>query len=126
MKLLFFLIALMGYSTVGLTQIKTITPEKAALLIKKKNVTVLDVRTESEIKEGFIPKSLNIDVLQEDRFREEIKKLNKKSKYIIYCRSGKRSLTAATIMKNQGFKNVINMEGGILNWNGPISKNKNQ
>lgn len=126
MKLLFFLIGLMGYSTVGLTQIKTITPEKAALLIKKKNVTVLDVRTESEIKEGFIPKSLNIDVLQEDRFREEIKKLNKKSKYIIYCRSGKRSLTAATIMQKQGFKNVINMEGGILNWTGPLTKNKNQ
>lgn len=126
MKLLFILIALMGYSTVGLTQIKTITAEKAAWMMKKKNVTVLDVRTEAEVREGAIAKSVNLDVLQEDRFREEIKKLNKKSKYIIYCRSGKRSLTAATIMKNQGFKNVINMEGGILNWTGPVSKNKNQ
>lgn len=122
MKLLFILIALMGYSTVGLTQIKTITAEKAAWMMKKKNVTVLDVRTEAEVREGAIAKSVNLDVLQEDRFREQIKKLNKKSKYIIYCRSGKRSLTAATIMQKQGFKNVINMEGGILTWKGPIEK----
>jgi sulfur-carrier protein adenylyltransferase/sulfurtransferase len=36
---------------------------------------------------------------------------------IVYCRSGGRSLQFAQVLKQQGFKNVKSMAGGVLLWN---------
>ncbi len=35
---------------------------------------------------------------------------------MIYCRSGARSDYAATMMRNKGFKNVVNVLGGMNSW----------
>mgnify|MGYP005839900393 FL=1 len=35
---------------------------------------------------------------------------------IVYCRSGRRSATAQAFMREAGFKNVRNLEGGMLAW----------
>lgn len=43
-------------------------------------------------------------------------KLDRDKKYLVYCRSGKRSKSAQEIMKELGFKEVINMTGGFMDW----------
>ena len=43
---------------------------------------------------------------------------NKDREVIVYCRSGMRSGTAKQILVQQGFKNVRNLLGGVLAWQG--------
>jgi rhodanese-related sulfurtransferase len=42
-------------------------------------------------------------------------------KVIVHCRSGARSLQFAQILKQQGFKDVRSMAGGILLWNKDVN-----
>lgn len=124
MRILYILVFFFSITNSLNAQIKDITVDEAMRYLKKKKIILLDVRTEVEVKESHIPKSIHIDVLQEEDFLEQIKKLDKKSTYIIYCRSGKRSVTAAERMQQEGFTSVLNMKGGILSWKGPLIKNK--
>ena len=76
---------------------------------------ILDVRTKEECSESKIPGSLNIDYYSEN-FKDNLDKLNKNLNYYIYCRSGNRSGKTVIILREKGFKNVFNLEGGILAW----------
>jgi molybdopterin/thiamine biosynthesis adenylyltransferase/rhodanese-related sulfurtransferase len=42
--------------------------------------------------------------------------VSKDAEIIVHCRSGARSQKAALFLKNQGFTNVSNLAGGILDW----------
>ncbi len=46
---------------------------------------------------------------------EELEEL-KEEEVICYCRSGNRSMVAATMLEHLGFKNVTNLTGGMLGW----------
>ena len=66
--------------------------------------------------EGHIPGSLNINVKDEANFPTAVDSLlNKGQDIAVYCRSGRRSRTAADILVKKGFK-VYNLDKGILNW----------
>ncbi len=43
-------------------------------------------------------------------------KLNKDEPLYIYCRSGNRSGKAASKLKELGFKEVYDLQGGVLDW----------
>ena len=76
----------------------------------------LDVRTAEEYMEGNIENSINIDFYKSMDFMKFLDKLNKDDYYFVYCRSGKRSDASCQIMKELGFYNVFNLEGGFLAW----------
>ena len=76
----------------------------------------LDVRTAEEYMEGNIENSINIDFYKSMDFMKFLDNLNKDDNYFIYCRSGKRSDASCQIMKEFGFNNVFNLEGGFLAW----------
>ena len=80
------------------------------------NNICLDVRTAEEYKEGNIENSINIDFYKSMDFMKFLDKLNKDENYFVYCRSGKRSDASCQIMKEFGFNNVFNLEGGFLAW----------
>ena len=42
--------------------------------------------------------------------------LDKEKPVYLYCRSGKRSASAAEKLKEAGFTEVYNLKGGILAW----------
>ena len=80
------------------------------------NAVLLDVRTAGEYQTGYIAGTmLNIDYRSAD-FADKISKLDKQKTYFVYCRSGKRSASAIEIMKQQGFKHLYDLEGGIVAW----------
>ena len=81
-----------------------------------KKAIVLDVRTPEEFENARIPNSKNIDFYNPQNFMLEIEKLDKDNNYYVYCRSGKRSYAACEIMKEFGFNNVFNLDGGFLKW----------
>lgn len=78
-------------------------------------VVVLDVRTHSEFAEGHIEGALNIDYKQAG-FIEKAKSTLPVDKTIaVYCRSGRRSASAAELLAAEGFK-PVNLKGGIIAW----------
>ena len=78
-------------------------------------VVVLDVRTRGEFNEGHIANAINIDV-EADTFLNEISQLDKTKTYAVYCRSGRRSADAVSKMSNEQFVSLVNLNGGILDW----------
>lgn len=91
-------------------------------LAKDDNAFILDVRTQKEVRDGYIPQSKNIDIYKGQEFVDEIEKLDKSKNYYVYCRSGKRSAQAATMMDQMGFGKTYNLEGGFMEWDGDIEK----
>ncbi|WP_116127267.1 rhodanese-like domain-containing protein [Lewinella sp. IMCC34183] len=74
--------------------------------------TVLDVRNEQEFADYHLPEARNLNYLGEG-FLEEIEALDPQRTYLVYCRSGRRSVRACTLMKNAGLKNLVHLDGGI-------------
>ena len=79
------------------------------------NTVLLDVRTPREWADGKIEAAIEMNV-QDENFAEQLQTLDKSKTYLVYCRSGRRSATAAEIMVDNGFTSVYNLEGGYLAW----------
>ena len=93
-------------------------------LAEDNNAVILDVRTQAEVDEGYIPNAKNIDIYKGQGFIYELEELDKSKNYYVYCRSGARSGQACSIMNQLGFANAYNLVGGILNWDGEIVHTK--
>lgn len=92
--------------------------ELVTALQNDKDAVLIDVRTKEEYQSVHILKAKLIDIYSPN-FVKEISKLNKEKNYYLYCRSGARSMNAATEMIKLGFNNVTNLKGGIMSWDGP-------
>ena len=86
------------------------------------DAVILDVRTQEEVEEGYIPGAQNIDIYKGQGFVDEIEKLDKDKSYYVYCRSGKRSEQACRLMDQLGFKKTYNLEGGFMEWEGETAE----
>ena len=102
------------------TEFKSVDIDEFKTEISKSDVQLVDVRTAKEYSEGHIPGAMNIDVNAFD-FEEKIKVLDKKENVAIYCRSGRRSKTAANKLTAAGYK-VIELNTGFLSWDGEVEK----
>jgi rhodanese-related sulfurtransferase len=126
MKYTFFIVLSVLFVSFELhAQVTTIAPAEAEQKMQKRKTKVLDVRTPKEFAEGHLPNAVNIDVMDSASFIKQIQLLKKRKNYVVYCRSGKRSLKASDILVQNGFKNIYNMEGGILEWKGALQKQSN-
>lgn len=85
------------------------------------NSVVLDVRTQEEVNEGFIPNAIHIDIYKGQGFIYKLEELDKTKSYFVYCRSGARSGQACAIMNQLGFQNAYNLVGGFNEWKGEIA-----
>jgi len=96
--------------------IKHYSPVEASGQLKQNRGSVLlDVRTFVERKEENIKGSLHIPLPEINNKAAELKKFKDKE-IICYCRTGSRSLNAASKLKKHGFT-VANLRGGIMRWN---------
>lgn len=78
---------------------------------------LIDVRTPDEFSKGHLQNSINID-WNGNSFDTEIAKLDKSKPVFVYCLSGGRSGQAAAKMRENGFKEVYELQGGIMKWRG--------
>jgi rhodanese-related sulfurtransferase len=89
--------------------------EISQLLNKNKSIVILDVRTPQEFAAGHLKGAVNIDIYQ-DNFYSRIDKLNKKTTYVVYCRTSNRSRATVDYMKQKGFGIVYQMMDGFPGW----------
>ncbi|RLQ90258.1 rhodanese-like domain-containing protein [Planomicrobium sp. Y74] len=95
---------------------KRMTAQEVQEYIKNnKDVSIIDVRETEEVKAGKIPGAVNIPLgLIEFRMHD----IEKSQEHIMVCRSGSRSGMATNFLENHGY-NAINMDGGMMDWDGP-------
>ncbi len=101
-----------------------INPRKWNKLIKNKNTLLLDARKPFEYKIGSFKKSVNPQVNNFREFPEYLKKLNKDKTIAMFCTGGIRCEKASFYLNKKGFKNVYQLNGGIINYLKKIKKNK--
>ena len=115
-KIITCILATLGLtSACGQQRFENVDVRDFAELMARQDVVVLDVRTADEFKEGHLEGAVNIDQSQND-FMEKVKATLSADKTIaVYCRSGRRSATAAGRLAEVGYK-AVNLKGGILAW----------
>jgi len=77
---------------------------------------ILDVRTDKEFRSGHISQAMQANWNDSVQFRERIKYIDPHQPVYVYCLVGGRSAAAATWMRNHGFSQVIELEGGLNAW----------
>jgi thioredoxin len=76
---------------------------------------IIDVRTPGEFSQGHLKNAVNYDI-STNEFANQIASLDKSKPVLIYCLSGSRSTYAVSYMKSQGFKQVYELNGGMMRW----------
>lgn len=94
---------------------KRITQDEAKNIMDKyENFIILDVRTREEFDESHIKGAINIP--NEDIGDWDIEELPDKNQLIlVYCRSGRRSITSSMKLSLLGYTNILEF-GGIITW----------
>ena len=92
-----------------------ITFNECEYMLLDSNVVLIDVRTRSEIKEGYIGRARFINFYDDD-LSEQLSELDKEKPTIVYCQKGGRSLKTCKMMQEMGFTKVYNLEGGAYGW----------
>ena len=95
-------------------KVKEITVEE--FRVKKESngeILLIDVREPHEYEICNIEGSKLIPL---GDIKEKSEELNPDAEIIVHCHHGGRSMKAATILKEKGFKNVVNLKGGIDEW----------
>lgn len=77
------------------------------------NEVWIDVRRPDEWAEGVIP---GVKKIMLSELEPALENLDKEATYILVCRSGNRSNTAAALMESRGFTSLVNFAGGMLSW----------
>jgi rhodanese-related sulfurtransferase len=97
--------------------IRTVPPPEASALIEemgqRPEFVIIDTRRPDEFAGGHIPGAINIDSAT---FSEHIAELDPDGIYVIYCRTGVRSVGVREAMREAGFGEVYEIEGGIGAW----------
>ena len=115
-KILTCLLTTLGLTTAcGQANYENVDVKGFAELMNNPNVVVLDVRTADEFKDGHLEGALNIDQAQSDFIQKAKKMLPSDKTIAVYCRSGRRSASAAGKLAVEGYK-AVNLKGGILAW----------
>jgi len=101
--------------------VPSISPDEVREYIEKKrpgDYCLLDVRQPTEYEQGHLPGAILMPLHE---LPSRIRELDPGKTTIVYCRSGNRSRSAAGLLMSAGLKDVLNMEGGILRYNGTVA-----
>ena len=100
--------------------VETLSPTEVKELVKKKEITLIDVRDIRELwREGTIENSKHIPrgmiefwLDPESAYYKE-NKIKEQKKMVLFCALGFRSALATKSLVDMGFKNVAHVEGGF-------------
>ncbi len=95
-----------------------IDPSKWNSLIEQKNLVLIDLRNDYEIKIGKFKNAINPNTKNFREFPKKLleMKLNKEDRIAMYCTGGIRCEKASNYLRKSGFKNINQLKGGILNY----------
>lgn len=90
------------------------TPELHEILEKKpEGVLVLDVRTPAEYHSLHIPQAVNMPLDEIEKHADELRPY---AAVYVHCQSGHRSLHVCERLQALGLTNLVNVQGGMGEW----------
>ena len=102
------------------TRIIAVSAKEAADIVDKHNgdsdFAILDIRTPGEFQSGHLQSAILIDFYSQT-FADQLSRLDKGKKFLIYCRTGNRSARSLEIFKKLKFQKIYHMANGISTWN---------
>lgn len=101
-----------GYKNLSAAEVKEI-------LNNKNGTRLIDVREEWEYNIANIEGS---ELMPLSNFVDHLSRLNKEDNLILYCHRGIRSVNTCNYLAAQGFKNLINLKGGIEAWSDEVDQ----
>ena len=93
-----------------------LNPKEWNKLIKKRDTHVIDTRKPFEYEVGTFRKSVNPNVNNFRDFPKYLNKLKKNNPVAMFCTGGIRCEKTTFFLKKKGFKNIYQLNGGILNY----------
>ena len=99
-----------------------LNPKEWNELIKDKDTHIIDTRKPFEYKVGTFKKSVNPNINNFRDFPKYLNKLKKNKPVAMFCTGGIRCEKTSVYLKKKGFKNIYQLNGGILNYLKKISK----
>ena len=97
-------------------------PKEWNKLIKNKETHIIDTRKPFEYKVGTFKKSVNPNINNFRDFPKYLNKLKKNKPVAMFCTGGIRCEKTSVYLKKKGFKNIYQLNGGILNYLKKIKK----
>lgn len=97
------------------TQAENVSPQEAAKLQGEKQAVIIDVREDDEWQKQHIPGAIHIPLGQLNNRLAELVQY-KQTPIITQCQRGGRSKNALAALKAAGFKQVYNLDGGLVAW----------
>ncbi len=93
-------------------------PDEWESILNEKQVTVLDIRNDYEVRLGRFKKAIHFNLKKFTEFPRKLKavQLPKEQKTLLYCTGGIRCEKALREMRKQGFKELYQLKGGILHY----------
>ena len=98
----------------------TVQDLKQALDDPSLNIKVVDVREPDEYEIAHID---GVPLLPLSQLQERFTELDPNQQYYLHCKVGVRSMKALTFLRQQGFKYLKNVKGGITAWSEEIDSN---
>ena len=87
--------------------------DSVAAIAERDDVVLLDVREQHEYDAGHIP---GVVLLPTSTYPSWLDEIPTDKTVIVTCRTGNRSGQITALLKAEGFDNVHNMLGGIVEW----------
>jgi molybdopterin/thiamine biosynthesis adenylyltransferase/rhodanese-related sulfurtransferase len=103
-----------------LAEARAVVPEEAPADVQRRlaagePVTLIDVRDPDEHREGYIEAATNVSRgFLEFRIGSVAPDVN--TPVVLYCQTGLRSMLSAKALKDLGYTNVVNLQGGYQRW----------
>jgi thioredoxin len=93
-----------------------VTADDFSKAVSQPGIQLLDCRTAGEFRSGHLEGALQADWTVPSQFAERTQYLDKTKPVYVYCLSGSRSGQAAEMLRNNGFTQVVNLQGGLIAW----------
>lgn len=95
--------------------IERVSPQQFIQEMAADKGQLIDVRTPKEYSAGHIEGATNIHLYDKD-FNQRIEKLDKDKTVYVYCKAGGRSAEAVETLQLNGFKHIVELDGGTDAW----------
>ena len=94
-------------------QLKNFSPQEfQEAMAKWPEAILIDCRTAAEFQHGHLEGAINMDYLDYN-FLDKMEALAPEKTYLVYCRTGRRSVRTCMLMKNGGIPDAYNLDGGL-------------
>ncbi len=115
MRSLFLALPLLFIACGTAPQPRSLSSDAFDARLKEPAVQLIDVRTPSEFSGGHLATAANMDWTG-GALETSIGTLDKSKPVLLYCASGRRSAAAREYLIEQGFTDVVDLQGGIRAW----------